>query len=818
MKIAFTFNLVLVLLVFSFVQAQPVNQSSIPDKPKSGVVIPFEKVYLHLDRVNYSSGEDIWFKAYLVNALTNELYDNSNNLYVDLVSPESKIIKQLILRMDNGLGTGDIHLGDSIISGNYQIRAYTNWMRNFGEVFFFTKEIVIENQSEKKAINRAYQKNSNENVDVQFSPEGGSLIENVYTLMGFKAVNSSGYGCDIMGHVISSLGDTVTIFASTHLGMGSFLFLPKKGLKYFATGSAGNGMSFRTELPTALETGYSLQVSDINKTYFRATIKTNQETLDQFPNHELVIVGTSHNSLCVTARLKVKKLESMVNLPKKEFPEGIARITLMDTVGKAYCERVCYVQTMEKYRISIVPDSNIYAPKQRSKLRISVKDTSNNPVAANLSVSIVNGNKVKDFDKNPDICSYFLLESEIKGHIEQPFYYFDTTIADRFDALDNLLLTQGWRNFVWNSLPESVLKFNYPVEKGITVSGRLTTIMAEKPIANATISMALSGDDKSSYKFTLTDSIGKYYFDGLNISGPQTIMLSAATKKGLSRGSISLDSIIRDTAPVNYNPAYKPEILETEESNNEMTSIYKEDDVLKDNPLKKYHLTDTIPLHEFVIKANKPFNENADGHYRMYGEPDFSMKVTEKMYGLQNVFRALAGKVARFNITFDSYALFVLAEGTPENGPLYLIDGKEVDFNTISSLPISDVDKIEVLKTGGKLAFYGFRGSNGVISVLTKRGGIEPPKSDLSTLTQKVNGYYQARIFYSPQFEMHQSDGEKPDLRTTIHWEPNILTDKDGNATVSFLNTDTKTIIKVDVEGIGVSGIPLAGKASFDVK
>src|ERR1035437_6511578 len=166
MKIAFVFNLMVALLRFSFINAQIDDQSILlPDFKKNGEV-PFEKVYLHLDRPYYSAGEDIWIKAYLVNAVTNELSDSSNNLNVELFSPGSKIIKRLILRLDNGVGAGDFHLGDSIVSGNYLIRAYTNWMRNFGDIFFFKQEIVVENQLEIKSIIQPDHQENNENVDV----------------------------------------------------------------------------------------------------------------------------------------------------------------------------------------------------------------------------------------------------------------------------------------------------------------------------------------------------------------------------------------------------------------------------------------------------------------------------------------------------------------------------------------------------------------------------------------------------------------------------------------------------------------------------
>lgn len=105
----------------------------------------FEKVYIHTDREHYAAGEDIWFKAYLVNAQLNTLINSSNNLYVELISTEAKIAERKVIRLDQGLGHGDFHLGDSIQGGTYSLRAYTNWMRNFGEKFIFEKEIQVYN-------------------------------------------------------------------------------------------------------------------------------------------------------------------------------------------------------------------------------------------------------------------------------------------------------------------------------------------------------------------------------------------------------------------------------------------------------------------------------------------------------------------------------------------------------------------------------------------------------------------------------------------------------------------------------------------------
>lgn len=97
---------------------------------KQSVKLFFEKSYLQVDRSYYSTGEDVWFSAYLVNGKSSSLTATSNNLYVELLSPKSEVIDRKMIRLDGGLGKGDFKLKDSIPSGWYGIRAYTNWMRN----------------------------------------------------------------------------------------------------------------------------------------------------------------------------------------------------------------------------------------------------------------------------------------------------------------------------------------------------------------------------------------------------------------------------------------------------------------------------------------------------------------------------------------------------------------------------------------------------------------------------------------------------------------------------------------------------------------
>jgi len=81
-----------------------------------------EKVYLHIDRDSYYPGDDIWFKAYMVDASDWLLSSNTSNLHVEMISPELKIIDSRIVRLNDGLGNGDFKLPEKLQSGRYRLK------------------------------------------------------------------------------------------------------------------------------------------------------------------------------------------------------------------------------------------------------------------------------------------------------------------------------------------------------------------------------------------------------------------------------------------------------------------------------------------------------------------------------------------------------------------------------------------------------------------------------------------------------------------------------------------------------------------------
>ncbi len=104
---------------------------------------PVEKAYLQLDKHTYTLGEDLWFSAYLIAGSAQIPSPLSSTLYVDLFDGDGLLLEQRIVRLENGRGKGDFELPQFGKPGKYRIKAYTSWMRNFGEEYFYTGEISV---------------------------------------------------------------------------------------------------------------------------------------------------------------------------------------------------------------------------------------------------------------------------------------------------------------------------------------------------------------------------------------------------------------------------------------------------------------------------------------------------------------------------------------------------------------------------------------------------------------------------------------------------------------------------------------------------
>jgi hypothetical protein len=804
------FVVMLSLLLTQFYLASRLHSQTAYDSLKV-----IEKVYLHVDRDSYYAGDNIWFKAYLIDALDRLFTDHSSNLHVELISPFSKIISNRIIRLEGGIGNGDFRLPDDIKSGRYKIRAYTNYMRNYGDQLFFNKEILVINSSDSSRISDKVKYVENK-IQVGLFPEGGSLVDNVSSMVAFKAVNYLGKGCDVSGKIFSSAGELVTTFKSKHLGMGTFFLRPLPGLKYYSIIRGADSIDIKTELPASFPTGVTFSASINQNNELLITTKTNPETLALVSDHDMVLSFLVRKEVIKTLHYKIKVPITNFIVPTDDLPDGILVVTLSTLEDLPLSERLIYIEREAPLKIQIETNKNIYSKREPVSLKISMRGDSTIKRESNISLAVVNENLTDKTSMFPrTISSWFLLESDVRGYVEDQSYYFDQSNSDRLSNLDLLLRTQGWRDFEWKYDKEY-----FPAKNGFKISGRLRKYYLNKPIDGSRVSIGIFGSTGTFVSTVPLDSAGRFNLSGIDLTGDAKLVVSGIDKKDRMKGTLFIDS-------ATYNPAKVRDsltIVSTSVNLNQskLRSYY----IINETIRKKYKLSDTINIGEVHIISETrkdPQTIKIESSRLKYVTPDAELIITDNMEGYTNLPELMKGKFAGVEVVYRGGNYYVSIRGLSTiNGdpnPLLLIDGNPVSFDELRWIPISLIERIDVLKNVASTTIYGLRGGCGVINLITKAGG-ETGKYKLPDYSAKlkISGYNASRIFYSPTHLKDSNSDYNPDLRSTLYWNPDINLESNKEVTLNYYNGDNSSLIRIIAEGITTTGIPVTGKAEYEVR
>ena len=777
-----------------------------------------EKVYLHIDRESYYSGDDIWFKAYLVEATDRFLTSHSSNLHVELISPASEIIDSRIVKITGGLGNGDFHLSENLISGRYIIRAYTNYMRNFGDDMFFKKDIIIINASDEGKEFADTAISVNDKPEISFFPEGGSLVENVTSIVAFKAVDDHGFAVDVSGEIYSSAGEMVTDFKSTHFGMGSFSIKPVPGIKYFAVTKNKNGDLMKYEIPGGFSKGVILGISKNQNHKLTLTIRTNSETLPLIVDSDLSLTVSARNIHFISYSIRMLSLNSSFNLPTSELPEGIVKLTLSGPDEIPLCERLVFIQNEEDIKINIKTNKTEYKQRDSVSINVSLSVYSREQQDAFLSLSATDKLFTANSSGFPStISSWFLLESDVHGPVEEPSYYFDPSNPNRLNDLDMLLLTQGWRDFEWK-----YKKMEFPPENGFTISGKVRKKFIDKPVKNSMVTIGIFSKAKPKITLVPTDSAGKFYIRNIDIMDTAKLVASVTDDKDNLRGLLLLDSLkyspalVKNTlARINFaqkNVKFSGDSIIV---NKDMHKFIQYAEIEK-SIQKKYKLSDTIALGEVkIIAARVDWTETERSRSRHYlmGTPDHEFVINKQLEAYNDVYQLVAFRIKS-------------PIGYGMHNPLYLIDGLRVPEDAVKGLPVKWVARIDVIDNAASLlslqtmvstgdTTYGY--NDGVISIIMKSNYDEPVPA-YHSINTKISGYNEPRIFFSPKHHATLESDYKPDLRTTLLWEPNIKVENNKDIILNYYNADISSTVKVIVEGITTRGIPVTATTEYEVK
>lgn len=360
--------------------------------------------------------------------------------------------------------------------------------------------------------------------DVQFFPEGGTLIANRLQRVAFKSVGRDGRAVPVSGTIFTD-DKRVVSFSSNELGMGSFLIQTDSLKIYKAVVNHESGTRKEYNFPYSTK-GVALQVMGSGNIATYTLV--NSDEYNEILNDCYVVIHSRGLLLSVLPATKY----SNISLNLFNAPAGILHFALYHKSGKILSDRLWYHHKARGGVIDLAVHD--YTGSNVREMRpISLNYSNNHGESADLSVTVVNTGQGHIDTGLGGIEAYQLLTSDLMGYIETPGYYFSDKNENRISDLDALLLTQGWSKFnVESILNESFSIFNdYYMERGQYVSGRVKQLIGDKVVEGAKVILLSSNGITDS---AVSDSLGQFVFNNLHFKeNTSFVVQSLAEEKRL---------------------------------------------------------------------------------------------------------------------------------------------------------------------------------------------------------------------------------------------------------------------------------------------
>ena len=454
---------------------------------------PQEKVYLHLDNNGYFPGETIWFKAYVFKASTLLPTDVSKVLYVELLNPLGEMVERKILPVENGRTFGEFEL-DPIrcYSGFYEVRAYTRAMLNWDDAYIYSRVLPVFQMPKhisdisslkvadvrydrKLPMNRkepapllAPNSQKDNGVVATFYPEGGNIVSGIASRVAFKVTDKNGNPISAVVKACAPDGSEICSAATVHEGMG-LLSLPADWQGGYAVVQKQDDKSAKIKLPEALAEGCVMQ-TEMGADGLDISVMAS----GKYKNSLLGVSVVCRSAACYFDTLMVRDDGAVHRVvPTKQLKDGVQQVTLFTPEGEVLAERLVWSEPkQEQPHIVVRQNQTVYEPCTPVVLDITLSDAEGKPLQSDFSIS------VKDADSEvaangADLAVDMLLSSELKGYIHNPGYYFASADAEHRQALDLLLMVQGWRRYKWREMAGlDPLAITQPAEQNLLLDGK----------------------------------------------------------------------------------------------------------------------------------------------------------------------------------------------------------------------------------------------------------------------------------------------------------------------------------------------------------
>jgi hypothetical protein len=752
------------------------NQDSLPKTHLD------ERVLLNTDRIIYLCGEEIIFSAYTYEGNWFLPVSMSSVLYVELYSQDNRIISSGKFAMYGGRGNGKIAIPRNITSNIYHLRAYTNYMKNFGIQQFCVQKIKIVNPFYKKPVNNVASA-SRQIINCQIHPEGGNLIEGLLNNVGCRFTDSDGNGIQSIARLLDKNNNVISSFQTYKNGFAGFKFVPEPGNTYTIEAISINSQLIK-KLPESAKTGLILSVDTITPESLSIRIVSNEKNI--FP---VRLIGR-HGGFAYFLTDSLIVADGIFNIPLKKIPKGLVNLELSQPGGNQIASRLIYINPLEKFEIVLTPEKENFGNREKVNISVNTKDRKGLPVITDLILFAFLTNDVISNDQGagPD-----------DGILSQEFrqiYFNDeellTNLASDKNLLNLVLLTTP--GLCQKKSGNNDLKY-LPEIDGDIITGKLV-YKDNRPAIGIEVLQSYIG--KTTWiESSVTDQNGNFRF---------------LTNKHKNRGDLILkvQNSDRETS-VQVDNEFFPDFPSPGKEILELSS----DEI---DLIKKQFINIQIADAFFIADKNKTVTTDTDT-ISFYGKdnieysfPDYVKLPNMKEFFIEVVLGAVVVRENKKDV------IVVVDKNTNKQigpHPLIIIDGVPVSESSVAlNLNPEKVRRVRVVRYK---YFYKDQIYDGIIDIITFTA--DAASFDLPVNTYRFNVLYPQddNEVIKPKL-LPEYIGKIPVFKNLLLWNHVLKTDTTGKVECSFYTPDNTGTFKIKCIGITREGLVGEGSTFITVR
>lgn len=851
-----------VLLYFSSLSAQTMQDTIIANFSLMER-IPKEKLYLHLDKPFYGAGEKIWFKGYLVNAITHQNNAQSNFIITELINRSDSIVERKKIRRDSLGFHNAFTLPATLPAGDYYLRGYSNWMLNEDPDFFFSRNIKIGNSIDNTIVSSIeYQQEDDTHytAKIKFTSNLQAVFENTTIkylyLENGKIKNKGKKKTDENGWISISLPDLKSpvarrievefddpqyIYKRTfHLPVftndfdvkffpegGALINIPHQNVAFKAQGADGfskeiEGFLFNSKGDTLTNfrsehNGMGIfTMNPVNNETYYVTVRTNDSITKRFdlPAIEPKGISIAMSHYKQEIRYEIQKTEA-TEWPQKLFLLAHTRgklailqpINPKRTFGKMndslFTEGITHFMLIDEQG-NALSERLIFVPDHKPNQWQITTDQPTYGKREKVSLQIA----AKDSEGNPVEGTFSVSITDRKSI--QP-----DSLAD--NILSNLLLTSDLKGYVedpafyfLNQDARTLRSIDYLM---------MTHGWRRHKMENVLRTPSLNFTNYIEKGQTISGRIMGFF--GANVKkGPICVLAPKyniiATTETDEKGQFIVNTSFRDSTTFLVQARTKKGFAGV--------------DILMDPPQypvathkAPYFNGATTFMEDYLMNTRDQYY--MEGGMRVYNLKEVTVTAKRERPSSKSIY---TGGINTYTVEEDrlqgyGQTAFDAASRLPS---VTITNGSEIHIRNnsepaiividdivyedasdiLKDIQVSDMSSISLLR-GADAVILGPRASGGAVVITLKDPRNLPARPAQGIITYTPLGYSESVEFYHPTYDTpEKKNAQRSDFRSTVYWNPELRLDAEGKATIEYYTPDSTAPEDIIIEGVDKNG------------